>query len=354
MGNEMLLLKFKRYVMWSWLDTKLENYEWPLFCIFLTISAASLSRAVGIAALVVQQALQSYIVYKSTVCEQQHPRERGRRDPMLTHDLHVNMLRSVAGTLLLALIDESLLTHMTNVLEKTSYLAAMKLVWCCFIGYWTTVVSEYMVHRFIWHAHWMRDRYKIARIFSHAHYHYIHHYLAHHKHAMDPDTKARMLEGSAEPHNPDKKKSFEQQHEEQSGSSALVSLDCSNHGYTIRTWQCKFSTITLYFLCPTGFSVIMHLMYRDWVSASAHLVMSTLGVYMAIHHHAYHSSREARLRWANGRMCFERWYWTSDAVNRKAEEHKKHHYSIAEHGDIEFCGVLPYGHFVLFPIWQMW
>ena len=350
---------FKRHIMWSfqgsWLDRQLITLELPLFFIFLTASAAVFPSNVGISALVLQQALQSYIVYRSSVSEQQHPRQRGKRDPILTHDPLANVFRSVAGTILFALIDASFLAYLTDALGKTGFLSAAKLFWCSFISYWTVVMSEYMVHRFIWHAHWMRHRHKVARLFSHAHFHYVHHYLAHHKHAMDPDTKTRMLEGAAEPHNPDKKRSIEAQFKTQTEeySATQQALDCSNHGFTVGTWQCRISTVALYFLCPTGFSVIMHVLYRDWLSALVHLMMSSLAVYMAIQHQAFHCSREALARWATRRVCLERWFWTSGAMSLKAEEHKKHHYSY-KHGDIEFCGVLPFGHFVLFPIWQMW
>jgi len=352
----------KQRIKWSftgsWLDRKLANIELPLFFVCLIVGTIIFSRAVGLTALLMQQAVQSYVVYRSTACEQQHPRQRGKRDPMLTHDPSLNVLRSVAGTLMLALIDARLTTHLPNVLGKEVGLifATVKLVCCSFVGYWTIVVSEYMVHRFIWHGHWMRSRLKTPRFFTQARFHYVHHYLAHHKHAIDPETKARMKKGMMEPHDPDRKHSIEEQFKSRTQERSIEEkvLECSNHGFTIGTWSCRLSTISLYFVGPTGFTIIMHLMRRDWLGASVHLLTTALPVYMAVQHHAFHSSREALLLWAKERVFLERWFWASEAMFRKYEEHKKHHYSLDEHSDTDFCGALPYGHLILIPIWQTW
>ena len=331
------------------------NAELPLFFICLVIGGGILPHAVGLATLILQQAVQTYLVYKSTASERTN-----KRDRLLLHDPSTNMLRSVAGTLLLALVDVGLPAKLADMLgERTVLLSVSRIVWHSFVGYWTIVVSEYMVHRFVWHGHWMRHSNNVPRLFNFAHFHYMQHYLVHHKHAVDPDTKARMQEGISEPHDADKKRSIETQLKSHVGDlenkrSIEKVLACSNHGFTIGTWKCWLTTVMLYFIGPTGFSIIMHAVRNDLLGASVHLLSTLCSVYMAVQHHAFHSSHEARVRWAKGRVWFERWFWMSEAMFCKTEEHKLHHYAISEHSDTSFCGALPYGHLILFPMWQTW
>ena len=178
--------------------------------------------------------LQSYVVFRSTSSEQQ--RRQRSRDDIRIHDPSLNLLRSLVGTALLAAVHVGL-----SISLSTGSAYAFKLAWHIFICYWTVVVSEYMVHRFIWHAHWARYRQDAPRLFSHLHFHYIQHYLAHHKHAVDPETKARMEDGQLfDPHDAEKKRMIGKQFESQAGD--LVKrrfmarlLSCSNHGFTIGT-----------------------------------------------------------------------------------------------------------------------
>ena len=295
---------------------KLQGNELPLFMLCLVLSACCLPQAFGILALILQVHIQSYVVHRSTSSEQR--RQRQMRDDMRTLDPTLNILRSITGTALLATIDVGVSMRLTN--------PALKIAWHVFMCYWTVVVSEYMVHRFIWHAHWTRHRQKTPRLFSHLHFHYVQHYLAHHKHALDPETKARMEEGQrSDPHDAEKKRAIEKQFEFHSDDVAkqhfsAYLLACSNHGFTIGTWDCQISTHMLYLICPSGFAFLAYAALGDRTGAIAHALSTALPLRMAIDHHAFHSGREALFRWANERTWFERLVWSSEAMVRKVEE----------------------------------
>ena len=115
------------------------------------------------------------------------------------------------------------------------------------------------------------------------------------------------------------------------------------------------STQSLYLLCPSGFAFLAHAVRGDELGAAAHALSTVLPLWMAVEHRAFHSGREALLRWAQGRSTWiERVFWSSEAMARKVAEHQMHHYATREHGEIAFCGALPFGHLVVFPVWQTW
>ena len=61
------------------------------------------------------------------------------------------------------------------------------------ICYANACVSDYMVHRFIWHAHWSRDLHGASAMFwATVKANYVHHYLAHHKLCHNADNRRLM------------------------------------------------------------------------------------------------------------------------------------------------------------------
>jgi len=286
----------------------------------LALLAACCPTPFGIFALALQLQIQSFVVYRSTCSEQQ--RRCGKRDALRLHNPALNVLRSIVGTALLAAVDVGVSIRLTEHLP-------LKLSWHAFMSYWIVAHSEYMVHRFIWHAHWTRHR-GVPRLFSHLQFHYLHHYLAHHDHAGDPATRARMERGQDDPLDAERKRAIKAR-ETRTGDAATrrfaaYSLACSNHGFTIGTLECRVSTASLYLLCPSGFAFLAHAVRGD-----------------------------DQQRWAKGRRTWiERVFWSSEAMVRKVEEHQMHHYATREHGEIAFCGALPFGHLVVFPVWQTW
>ena len=324
--------------------------ELPLLMLGLALLAACCPTPFGIFALALQLQIQSFVVYRSTCSEQQ--RRRRKRDVLRLHNPALNVLRSVAGTIVVAAVDVGVSVRLAD------RPFPLKLAWHVFASYWIVALSEYMVHRFIWHAHWTRHR-GVPRLFSHLQFHYIHHYLAHHDHAGDPATRARMERGQDDPLDAERKRAIKTR-ETRTGDGATrrfvaYSLACSNHGFTIGTVECRVSTASLYLLCPSGFAFLAHAVRGDELGAAAHALSTVLPLWMAIEHRAFHAGREALLRWAKGRRTWiERMFWSSEAMARKVEEHQMHHYATREHGEIAFCGALPFGHLVVFPMWQTW
>jgi hypothetical protein len=223
-----------------------------------------------------------------------------------------------------------------------------------FFAYAAISVSDYMFHRFIWHAHWARNGDGMV-LWKIIHLHYVQHYLAHHKHSIDKDAIPKMRALVQDPRNPSRKEAIEVEAARATDKGAQFVLECSQHGFTVGGFHCRFATAGLQLLLPTGTCILVAAMQNDWVSILCHALSTLLPLYLVIHHDKYHCSPEARVRWAEteARNWFERWFWKTAEIGRIAEDHLEHHHGERKHGE-RFFGLLPWYCYAVFPIWQTW
>ena len=95
------------------------------------------------------------------------------------------------------------------------------------VGYISVIMSDYFIHRFIWHGKWKIVRWPMLRTWLYPHY--IHHLVAHHAHARS--AKAELLRDGVVP------EQLKIQLEQRFRSEPWVqrALQCSNHGLSINS-----------------------------------------------------------------------------------------------------------------------
>lgn len=238
--------------------------------------------------------------------------------------------------------------------------------------YATCALTDYMFHRFVWHAHWAKSH--TSLLFRAVHRHYVQHYLAHHHHVHHAETRSNLAKLSPSPMGSARKHAIE------GGSSVSVQdvnvLWCSNHGLTVGVeddprvtfsmkWGCRLHTALMCLAMPCGTAVIINAIQGSFIGMLRHCISIAFILYITFHHDKYHADVEQRNQWVDRRYkpshtsCAQRAIsiigkalWLSEGMSRVTQEHIKHHHS-PEHRD-EYYGLVPYGSFFIYPVWQSW
>jgi len=229
-----------------------------------------------------------------------------------------------------------------------------------------------MFHRFVWHAHWAKKT--TSLLFRSVRRHYVQHYLGHHKHTHDPETRVNMAEMSDQPMSKARRHAIEASSSLSSGDVAV--LWCSNHGLTVGAegdervsfsmkWGCRLHTALMLLTMPSGSSLLMNASHGSSLGMLLHLAAISFVLYITFHHDKYHADEEKRTQWAETRYepscgsvvervinSIGRALWLSDEMNLITEDHLKHHH-CPENRE-EHYGLVPFGRFFIFPVWQSW
>lgn len=289
-----------------------------------------------------------------------------------------NVLRTIIGSLLLSGAEVALVQKMWSYVSWDSMsssifaLASLALVRVLF-GYAMCAISDYMFHRFVWHAHWAMK--PTSLLFRAVRRHYVQHYVGHHKHCHDSDTAARMAQLHEKPMSDAKKLEIETN--PRLTLEDVYVLQCSNHGLSVGAeddarvvlgkWGCRLHTALMFLTMPSGTAVFVNVMYGSLLGVLVHCSLVGFLLYLTFHHDKYHAevamTREwAGTQYASGRgagsvvaravgRCL-RSMWMSGEMDRTIRDHEKHHH-CAKHCE-EFFGLAPYSRFFVYPMWHSW
>ncbi len=200
------------------------------------------------------------------------------------------------------------------------------------ISYVSLIFSDYFIHKYIWHG---RIRKLVPKlVWNYLCYpQYVHHFVAHHRHAAD--FKNELLSGEGPPH-----EALEEM--EENYPQHMKTLACTNHGITIRrngTFRiCILYYWSLLILTPHLYVAIL----IGWFLSPAYFVFSillfSLPTMTQIHHAFYHMDDSARRRHS---PRYLRWFFLSKEFDDMAVEHRKHHYDSSSVD--KYYSVLPFG-----------
>ena len=306
-------------------------FSWilPTFLVCLVTSVFVLPANIAYVPLIIQYGIMSTIVYRTSYSS-----------TYIWYEPVVNVCRCVFGSLLLSLFEISCL----NVIEKYGILS--KIIVHTLFAYATSSISDYMFHRFIWHAHWSSE---CSIFWSSIYSHYVQHYCAHHKHANNPITNKNMLKLNGNVTDI----IYQTIVSEYSNFSYI--LGCSNHGITVVGFKCQLNTLLHNLALTTGTCVLTNAMRHDSICVFIHIVMGMFSIYLTFHHNKYHCSPIARKNWADEytHNQLERWFWKTDEIQRMSEEHQRHH-NGSQSDRNRYFGLIPFGRYFIYPIWQSW
>ena len=216
-----------------------------------------------------------------------------------------------------------------------------------FVIYCVIANGEYMVHRFILHAHWSTRAmgYNIfTRIFTAPiFFHYAHHYLAHHYYCRDPEISRKLKYRHPNPVSNEKKNKLESKY-----PLAKSALQCSDHGITINSWFCVLGLVFAFLMLMPGAVIHILLLNERWFGSLMVLLTLAIPIYLSIEHQNFHSTEEETKQWADKQILLVKWLWTSNAMKKMIKNHKLHHEKKIE----KFFGAMPYSKEFVFPIWQ--
>jgi len=243
------------------------------------------------------------------------------------------VLRCVLGSVCLGLSQVIIAAHVKHLLP---WLSAQ-----LFFAYATISLSDYSCHRFVWHAAWTCQTTGFSRVWWNiVRAHYIHHYVGHHKHSSDEDSRARMLDG--QPVQQTKKDVIESRF--QHDPMALYALACADHGMSMLGLECVGSFVLTYLLVPT--STVMTILWLSDVHPlciALHCLSVVVPTYLNINHDRYHASCEARKRMSS---WWSQWFWCSSVMDSMVSNHWKHHDS---HRD-SYYGVVPFYKYIVLAV----
>lgn len=211
------------------------------------------------------------------------------------------------------------------------------LIGCFILGYATTAISDFMIHRYIWHGQWQIVKMDFFKRWLFPHY--LHHMVAHHSHSIK--AKEELQSKGEVP------RALKEAIEDRFKDDAwlLTTLKCSNHGLSITTPACVLNYLSLFALTP---HLLLSFLVALWLGGWAGLVIFTpclLAVFTQINHRFYHMTPEARKRHAPGWL---RWFFCSKEFNRLVVAHQKHHYFNQHHDD--FYSMIPFAYIFTKPI----
>jgi len=171
-------------------------------------------------------------------------------------------------------------------------------------AYAAMAISDYMFHRFIWHAHWSKTA---GSFWRSVYLHYLQHYLAHHKHSLDEQAIPKMRALERDPRRPSRRAEIEASF---AGQDELDALACSAHGFTVNDF-CRLSTVLLQLALPSGTCIVANAMSQSGLGVGIHAALLLFPLYLVVHHDKYHCTAEVRHKWANmeARNFAERAFW---------------------------------------------
>lgn len=324
--------------------------------------------------LILQLSFMAVIVYRSS----ETARDHRYQTPVQ------NVLRAVLGSVLLGFAEVALVgaiwdrvramedEHATMwVLVRLCGFAAVTLIQSVFT-YGLCSISDYMFHRFIWHAHWAKE--PLSWFMCALRRQYVQHYMAHHRHCHDHETVARMAD--LMPNTPTEEKKLAIEQSSSLGPDDMFPLWCSNHGLSVGVendpervpfwlkWVCRTHTALMYLMLPSGTVGLIQALNGSPFGWLRHSASSAMMLYITYHHDKFHCDAERREHWAQERyaspcsvveriVCgIGRMFWLSNEMERVTEDHKKHHH-CPEHRE-EHYGLLPYGFYFIYTMWQSW
>lgn len=297
-------------------------------------------------AIVVQLTIMGCIVFWSSA---------HARVPLRDRTPWANVLRAVAGSLGAAALELGVGWAIGRASNGLCVLGLLSSV--CFFTYVSAALSDYMFHRFVWHAHWASTTHGVSVLFKAVRRHYVQHFLGHHTHSRHPHTVKAMRAHHAQPMTSKRKRVIEQSMPVREDVDVL---HCSNHGFTVgasavplfHRWGCLLHTPLMLLSMPAGTAALLQL-GAGRAAGLLHLVACTFPLYLTVHHDIYHADPEQRQKWgATWRWAPLRWLWTSSEMGRMIDEHLQHHHSDA-HRERHF-GLMPFGRYFIFPVWQSW
>jgi hypothetical protein len=236
-----------------------------------------------------QLTIMSTIVYLSSITA----RDIRYRAPL------TNVLRTIIGSLFLSGAEVAASQKVWSYVvwdspSSTLVLAALALV-RVFFGYATCAISDYMFHRFVWHAHWAMK--PTSLLFRAVRRHYIQHYVGHHKHCHDSDTRARMAQLHEKPMSDAKKLEIETN--PKLTLEDVYVLQCSNHGLSVGVendarvvlgkWGCRLHTALMFLAMPCGTAVLVNAAYGSVFGVLVHCSLVAFVLSLTFHHDKYHA-----------------------------------------------------------------
>jgi len=290
----------------------------------------------------------------------------------------MNVLRAALGSLLLSCVEVALVQGVRGYLvvrlggEANLWALLISVAIHFFFGYAMCALSDYMFHRFVWHAHWASAATSV--LFRAVRRHYAQHYLAHHNHSADSETSANMAKLDDKPMSDVRKLRIET--DKASSMEDVYVMWCSNHGLTVGVendervtfaskWGCRLHTGMMYLAMPCGTAALVNAICGSAFGALVHCAFIAFPIYITYHHDKYHAELETRREWVESwhdvshcsfiKRAFRsvcRSMWLSDEMDRIISDHQKHHHGH-EHRE-EFYGLVPYSRFFVYPVWQSW
>ena len=310
-----------------------------LVCAAATLVAAGHA----VLAMLAQMLVMCLITFRSTLAEQK--RVGSSHSPAWTAAA-LNAFRCVAGCAVLGTFEVQMHSIISCVISRT-FMHAM----CAYAG---VSVADYMCHRFLWHAHWslrpslgLLDRWAFRLVRAH----YIHHWLAHHKHTHDPaaESEMRLLRPVPITH----KQHLRQRHHDAGLNDFMTdnALLCSDHGMTMSGFHCVLSYVLLHAFLPCFTMALWHVAFGTPEAAVLHLLSCILPTYLNIHHERYHASADTIQIVCESDGMVGRWLWGSAEFDRLSKDHMRHHLG---QGDAKnrFWGVMPYNRIWNYFVWQ--
>ena len=225
-------------------------------------------------------------------------------------------------------------------LETRAEHPLMKLLSTVSIAYVNQCLSDYMCHRFIWHAHWSHSLQGLSAMFWVAvKTNYIQHYMCHHKLSHDPE--CRELMDNLIPIPTAKHETVDKPYIE--NGVALSAIGCTNYGIRVDTIGCKLHMASLHwtFLTVSSFMYIQ-LALGNTNSAMIHFLSAAIPVAYLSEHDKFHASEVTRIS-KYGNSWLKYIYCTKEYDNL-CKAHIQHHHD-PKYSNQRY-GLIPYNRFV--------
>ena len=208
-------------------------------------------------------------------------------------------------------------------------------------GYMTTVIGDFIIHRYIWHGRWRMVHRGPLRWWLYPHY--VHHYVAHHSHS-----RQAMRELSETGRVP---AAHRQSMEDKYGENwwVLWALQCSEHGLSIKSLACGLNYYSLFLVTPVPWVCLATWYWLGPLPGALCTMVSFTAVLTQVAHRYYHLSPRVRENLAPFPF---RWFFLSTEFHRLAHEHQLHHYSRS--AEDRYYSVLPYSRTVLRLVFGTW
>ena len=235
------------------------------------------------------------------------------------------------------------------------------------------VMSDYVCHRFIWHARWSLraaegswDRWMWTFVRGH----HIQHYIGHHKHAQNPEADAAMRSLQPVP------RTIKAATEAPWANDALAKLALSacvahpsesigplangymgfadthrccrrryrsDHGMTIKSKFGALAYLVGYIMLPSATLILTQIHGDRPLGAGLHLAACVIPMCCLMRHDMIHS--EPHIRKENASKELFGWLWRSREWDRLSAGHMRHHFDPKAHN--RFFSLVPFGHVFL-------